>query len=216
MKHKNKQINNAAKDQQIIAYKQIQNRLERLCMMTDTEKMKDFLNKRLNDKDNEDKILGIPSKHNCYVKKSNIANAGQGLFASKLLQQNSIVTFYPVHYILSIKDYNKDYKTEDVEIFTRPDYPLDDGPEFQKKIQPYAVQALPGLIYTANPDIPVNSTEMGHVMNDAGEVHANCQVLIVSGHPCMVTKRNIKQDEELYWSYGSKYWEFDKTAFTQN
>ena len=172
----------------------------------------------------------------CYIEKSKIESAGNGLFAKKDISQGEIITFYPGD-IASFLPNEDQIKPEHVSLET---YSQRFKNQFEKNIKKERDANAMMNKYTYNVDkkyriigspyFKDDTNYMGHFINDGSKLNpsdtskeyleasllkSNCgyfhmKDLLIG----IVATENIKKYEELYIPYGEEYWEnYNKLQF---
>jgi UTP-glucose-1-phosphate uridylyltransferase len=154
--------------------------------------------------------------NNVDIKQSRILNSGIGIFTTRNISKCEIITFYPGDYICYKKP-----KTE--EIIKLGEITQKLGYKNTQYNNEYGLMMCNKYSICGEPSIRDNPTYLGHLINDGykpsisdtendyiikSTSYANCEIIIINGglHCAIIALRDIKKDEELYLSYGSKYW----------
>lgn len=153
--------------------------------------------------------------NNVEYKQSNILNSGIGIFAIKKITIGEIITFYPGDYILYRKSKNK-------EIVILGDiirYKQIKNIDYKNE---YGLNVSDKFSICGEPIIRDNPTYLGHLINDGykpsikdtefdyknkSKLYENCEFVDINGlHTAIVATKDINIGDELYISYGWKYW----------
>ena len=160
----------------------------------------------------------------CHVGPSTIVNAGQGLFASRDIQKDELITLYPGDALLlwtkSVGDFTGDVGVLFGNHVTDKDASRaisDDARSYEVKIDNH--QSL-----VADPNLISDAAYLAHLMNDGAAclddslvarsaysqqtVHRYNAVLTpVEGcHYAAVAAKDIAANQEIFVSYGEGYW----------
>ena len=137
------------------------------------------------------------------IKESKIKGTGNGLYTTKFIPKNSLVTYYSPTYIISGD--NKIYT--DNKIITDKVIIMDilkTYGEYSIKYYNTKIIGLPG--YRSN-------KYLGHLINDKGykpgkiyKPHLNNCTFNCKKGLAILSTRDIKKGEELYVTYGKNYW----------
>jgi hypothetical protein len=145
------------------------------------------------------------------IKKSNLTNAGLGIFTKIDLPKGCPILKYPVHYLVKIN------QGHDAEIaFARKLYIDELGMEeqdaisYQNDLREYQYKITDNIVIVSDPQFVQNKVLCGHLCNDRGyNPHKdykpslnNCQ----ARYEDIFSIQDIKAGEELTVPYGKKYW----------
>ena len=143
---------------------------------------------------------------------------GKGVFALKHIKNGERVTLYPAHAVFDIEGY-EDGRARANLIFKHKDANVD-----TEMLRTYSVGIGDKMIY-GDPNL-IESFAVGHMINDGhrskserdADVYQICSALFanvtldvplyINNFPFvfMVATRDIKPDEEIFFSYGIEYW----------
>lgn len=179
--------------------------------------------------------LFLDLQQSVYPQISTINNAGRGLFASRDFGRGEIVSLYPVHSVGVVigDEFRAATSTDDQHYFEERSYEtgyrinLIGNRLFPGGFKFDGTQQVPYI--DTNPDNPDRPGWMAHLINDCATVSVNgenmaektilkyyetvsqrCNCLIVPFGPAplcaAVTTQTVAKGEELFLSYGHKYW----------
>ena len=160
----------------------------------------------------------------CYIGKSNLEKAGNGLFAKKDLLKGEIITFYPgdvASYVpngdmvksehVSLETYSQRFKNQFEDN-------IKNEREVSASLNKYTYDVDDNYRIIGSPFFKDNTNYMGHFINDGAAefddsylgmstLKSNCGFYQLDGlHVAVISTTNIKKDEEFYITYGMKYW----------
>jgi len=159
------------------------------------------------------------SLNRCHVAKSTIAEAGNGVFASEEISAGELVTIYPGDGVLIegaeaglwiVQKPDGSQRHPDASVLERAkDYEME-------------VEALGSVSLLGDPQLVHDAAYIGHIINDGcvcsrdafrsayvAEAALVCnvhQVSVHGSHMAVVATRDIWEGEELFMSYGARYW----------
>lgn len=136
-----------------------------------------------------------------------VKGMGRGLFAKKPIRKNTLITLYPVHFIIK---YNKDKKDEFAlcdKLYNREEY--SDANNLAKCID-YYLKVTKDYYIMGDPKHSENMDLIGHFCNDKAynprktykPEKNNCALHNLR----IISLRDIKAGEELCLTYGKDYW----------
>ena len=138
------------------------------------------------------------------IKESKLKYGGEGLFTNKFIPKDSIICQYPLDIIFDIDNPNIYYENGDKvkEEYSEERKKEIDFGDYKLFTYPIMIIGLKGR--------KKNEMFCGGYLNDRGyhpnkiykETLNNCRTEGIS----IVANRNIKKNEELYFSYGKSYW----------
>jgi len=161
--------------------------------------------------------IALP-KHREDIELKTVKGKGKGLFAKQNIRKNTLITLYPVHFIIK---YNKDKKDEFAlcdNLYDREKY--DDANNLAECID-YYLQVTEDYYIMGDPKHYQNMDLIGHFCNDKGyhpkktyKPNLNNSAL----HDLrIISLRDIKAGEEITVAYGRDYWyKRDSTGFSQH
>lgn len=126
------------------------------------------------------------SLQRCYMKASNLAGAGRGLFAAMPILAGELITLYCTRYRPPRPDSNYVWQDGDSTLW--------DAKQERSK------RAL--AKYANDPNGPTK-----------GKAEANATIAMDSGLPKLYALHDIDQDEEIYVDYGDVYWKTSQPVY---
>lgn len=158
------------------------------------------------------------SLNRCYVAKSSIAAAGNGIFAGRNIAAGELVTLYPGDGLRIGEEATLWTVQASDGTLGEPDASLlDRGKDYEREVEAHGSVSLMG-----DPCLVDDPAYLGHMINDGvtctrealrnaylAESSLVCNVHQVCLHGCHVAilaTRDILQDEELFMAYGARYW----------
>jgi hypothetical protein len=149
------------------------------------------------------------------LKKSNIPEAGRGVFAIKNIKAGEIITFYPADYICY------KYKTGEYVILTSEIAHNAGYNDIDCNFE-YCLSVDNNYSIIGDPRIYNDNRYIGHLINDGylpskidtsveyylnSSKKSNCCFYSINGlQMAIIATKDINIGEELYISYGHKYW----------
>ena len=164
----------------------------------------------------------------CRVARSNIAEAGNGVFACRDIALGELVTLYPGDGVLVQADdavargddkSSTQWKIEEPDGSRRStdESVLERGKDYERE-----VESMGSVSVVGDPRLVGDPAYIGHIINDGvtcardalrsayvTEAGLVCNVHQCSVHAChvaIVATRDIRRGEELLMSYGARYW----------
>lgn len=144
--------------------------------------------------------IDVDNSENVYLKKSNLKNAGNGVFAKKNFNPGDIICFYPPYIIVDkeskkICSLDKEKKTYK---------------EIMAEYGDYMLNLKQDIAVFGNPDFIRNKNYLGHMPNDRGyspfKIYNDKFNNGFFSFLFLICSKPIKKDKEIYISYGTKYW----------
>ena len=142
-------------------------------------------------------------KNHIEIKESPLG--GLGVFATRDIPKNTLVTRYPIHFLMN----NKSRAVSACPNLYQDLTTMPDCRDYIIKITSPELKKNYSII--ADPQYKDNYDLLGHILNDKGfkkgkntyhPEHNNCEIFGTD----IYTMRNIKKDSELTFSYGEEYW----------
>ncbi len=165
----------------------------------------------------------------CYIGKSEIKTAGDGLFAKNDILKGEIITFYPgdiASYVpngdmikpshVSLEIYSQRFKNqfgsnikkerEDHAMINEYTYDLDQN--YRIIGSPHFIKDTNYMGHFINDGAKLDSTESNKVYLTTSPLKSNCRFYNLKDlHVAIIATKNIKKDEEFFITYGKEYWE---------
>ncbi len=172
----------------------------------------------------------------CYVEKSEIKTAGNGLFAKNDILKDEVITFYPsdiASYVpngdiskpghISVETYSQRFETQFGENIKKEredrarinEYTYDLDQNYRIIGSPYFTKDTTYLGHFINDGAKSDSTESNKVYLTISSLKSNCRFYHLKDlHVAIIATKNIQKDEEFYITYGVEYWEsYNKRKF---
>ena len=166
---------------------------------------------------------------NCYIEKSRIKMAGDGLFAKDDILKDELITFYPsdiASYVpngdmikpnhVSVETYSRRFtaqfganiKKERVIDAMINEYTYDLDQNYRIIGSPYFTKDTNYMGHFINDGAKTDSTESNKVYLTISPLKSNCRFYHLKDlHVAIIATQNIKKDEEFYITYGVECWE---------
>jgi SET domain-containing protein len=136
-----------------------------------------------------------------------VKGKGKGLFAKKDIKKNTLITLYPVHFIIK---YNKDKDDEYAlcdNLYDKDKY--NNADDLEECID-YYLQVTKDYYIMGDPKHYKNMDLIGHFCNDKG-YHPKKTYKPNLNNACLhnlriISLKNIKAGEEITVAYGKDYW----------
>lgn len=168
---------------------------------------------------------------NCYVASSPVHNLG--VFSNRNMIQGDIITIYPADVAIQTTDSSGNYNL----LISKELYNLKfNDIEFTDKsvkelcsnfFHNYLINLTENIQISATPELHSNPTYIGHMINDgttvlptnlnmeheyynSSQTNANCCYKCYNNVLFVIATKNISKDEEIFGTYGSKYWLSDR------
>ena len=124
----------------------------------------------------------------CYIGKSEIKTAGDGLFAKNDILKDELITFYPG---ISVETYSHPFKNHFGENIKKER-------ESRSLINEYTYDLDKNYRIIGSPYFKKDTNYLGHFINDGVQLKTNCRFYHLKDlHVAMIATKNIKKDEEF-------------------
>jgi len=163
--------------------------------------------------------IALP-KHREDIELKTVKGKGKGLFAKKNIRKNTLITLYPVHFIVK---YNRDKNKKNEfalcdNLYDREKY---DTANNLAECLDYYLQVNEEYYIMGDPKHYKNMDLIGHFCNDKGYHPKKTYKPDLNNAAlhqlAIISLRDIKAGEEITVAYGRDYWyKKDSTGFSQH